>query len=84
MSAGGRLQGQGEGTLQECAVSLQCGLQLFEMHSPKQTAGGRADLAAIAVAHKYSLLSVSLSSPALQSRGDSYTHLTTVFLNHIC
>lgn len=66
VNTGRGIEGQGEGTVQECALSLQCGLQLSEKHSPKETAGGIALLAATAVAHNYPPLSRSLSSLSTQ------------------
>lgn len=63
------LEEQGEETDQECALSLQCELQLSKRHSLKETAGGRAVLAATAVAHNYSSLSPSyLPQPKKQHK----------------
>lgn len=63
------LERQGEETVQECALSLQCELQVFEKHSPKETAGGRGVLAAEVVGHNYSPL--SKSSLSTQAEGES-------------
>lgn len=49
------LDGQGEGKIVKCALSLRCRLQLSEKHSPKQTAEGRAVLAATRVAQLFFL-----------------------------
>lgn len=58
------LGGQGEETIKKCALSLQCGLlySSLKMHSPTQTAGGRAVLAATAVTQLLFLNQVSVIS----------------------
>lgn len=69
---------QGEETVQECALSLQCGLQVSEEHSSKETAGGRAVLAAEAVAQLFSLVQVSvIPNHSNQEREQQKTTLPT-------
>ena len=73
--------------VQECALSLQSGLPLSGEQSSEETAGGRAVLAAAAVAHNYSPLSTSLSSLSTQRNRESNTNNTAHLkpqLNHVC
>lgn len=69
-------------------VHCHCGVDRNsqEKHSTEETAGGRADLAATAAAHSYSLLSKSLSSLSTPPKRESNTIHTpeaTVILYHI-